>query len=102
MYMNKYFKEFLIGHNFLPYESWNFIEINNEKGSNRIEEKKKIRKTLNDPGCGVYIYTNHKKEVLYVGEGILMDRIIRHYEKSYQDKVKGSPHMISLIIKKKK
>lgn len=91
MIMNKYFKDFLIGHKFLPYESWNFIKINHKIDSNRIEEKKNIRETLKSAGCGVYIYTNHKKEVLYVGEGILRNRLIRHYEKSYQVKVKGSP-----------
>ena len=89
--MNKYFKDFLIGYKFLPYESWNFININHKIDSNRIEEKKKIREILKDAGCGIYIYTNHKKEVLYVGEGILQNRLIRHYEKSYQNKVKGSP-----------
>lgn len=91
MIMNKYFKDFLVGHNFLPYESWNFIKINHKIDSNHIEEKGKIRETLKNVGCGVYIYTNHKRNILYVGEGILKDRLIRHYEKSYQDKVKGSP-----------
>ncbi|NRG28101.1 hypothetical protein HRF69_13335 [Bacillus circulans] len=89
--MYKYFKDFLISHNFLPYGSWNFIKINHKNDSNKIEEKRKIRETLKDAGCGVYIYTNPKKDVLYVGEGILKDRLIRHYEKSYQVKVKGSP-----------
>ena len=91
MSMYKYFKDFLISHNFLPYGSWNFIKINHKNDSNKIEEKRKIRETLKDAGCGVYIYTNPKKDVLYVGEGILKDRLIRHYEKSYQVKVKGSP-----------
>jgi len=38
--MNKYFKDFLIGHKFLPYESWNFIKINHKIDSNRIKEAK--------------------------------------------------------------
>lgn len=88
--MNEHFKDFLTEQNFLPYENWDFIQINHEESSNQEEEQKKIRETLKDVGCGVYIYTNDHKEVLYIGEGILKARILRHYRKSYKDKVKNN------------
>lgn len=89
--MNEHFKDFLTEQNFLPYENWNFIQINHEENSNKEEEQKKIRETLKDVGCGVYIYTNEHKEVLYIGEGILKARLLRHYRKSFKDKVKNNP-----------
>lgn len=91
--MKKTFKELLEAQNILPYKegNWRTICIDHSEISDRVEEKKKIRSGLKNVGCGIYIFTNKNNNVLYVGEGIIKERLIRHYLKSYEDRVKGSP-----------
>lgn len=44
-------------------------------------------KALQMSVLGIYIYTCiENRKVLYVGEGIIIDRLIRHYKKSYLSK----------------
>ena len=91
--MKKLFKEFLEAHNILPYKEnkWEVISIDHSEFSNRVEERKKIRNGLKSIGCGIYIYTNKNGDVLYVGEGIVRDRLMEHYKKSHEKREKGSP-----------
>lgn len=43
---------------------------------------------LKNIGKVVNIYTNQENEgILYVGEGIIKDRLLRHYKKSYEERV---------------
>lgn len=87
------FEGFLIEQNLLPLseENWDVISINHSEGSDQVGENKNVRTKLSNSKYGVYIYTNKNGDVYYVGEGNFIERFIRHYKKSYENRVKGSP-----------
>lgn len=87
------FESFLKEHSILPLNkaNWNLISINHSHGSNKVNENKNIRTNIRSKGkYGVYIYTNKNGDVYYIGEGKFINRFIRHYKKSYEDRIKGS------------
>lgn len=90
--MKEQFEGFLIDQNILPYEGWNKIIVNHEEGYNQMEVKDHIRKEIKDEDSGVYIYTNDRGEVLYIGEGKLKSRLLRHYKKSYKKQINSPRH----------
>lgn len=76
----------------LPFTKWNQIEINHNEDSNQEEVKSYIREKLKYVDTGVYIYTNKQEEVLYIGEGRIKTRLIRHYKKSYEEQINSPRH----------
>ncbi|CAM4275818.1 hypothetical protein BAMA_07800 [Bacillus manliponensis] len=96
--MGKSFKRLLLEElSFLPYTggNWHVIEIDHSEclKSERKYIRSKINTQLKGFPEGIYIYTSkNTKEVLYVGEGDIKTRMIRHYRKTYGeiDKKKAS------------
>lgn len=89
--LRKALREMLKQHRILPYTNWGSFEIQHEKPKSTKEQNSVyqiIEKNVGEK-YGVYIYEKDEK-ILYVGQGILKERIKSHYIESFKDPQKKS------------
>ncbi|NHN34627.1 hypothetical protein [Paenibacillus agricola] len=91
--LTEQFHEFLSKNRLLPFSLyWERIEVNHIdilENKLRVKMKQEITKTTGKTVKGLYVYYNASGGCLYVGEGMISNRIRDHYNESHNEKYKN-------------